>query len=648
MAALSVQVPYPVFYDRDGQPLDNGNIYIGVANLDPVTNPLQVYYDEALTITASQPLVTSSGYIYRNGTPALLYVNANDFSITVNDSKNLFVYNFPEATGIGVGSASIEYDPPFVGAVTGGYTVSDKLSQTVSVKDFGAVGDGVTDDTVAIQAALTASRSVFFPAGTYLFAGVTVAADRSVFSNSGATLKLKALASGVYTPLFSLTGNNVSFNGLYFDGNRANQFANGWSDSFDGGPGGLGRSNRAAIEADSALTGLTITDCNFKEFYAASIAVRDVSNIIIASCTFKDSYLEGVFINATTAITDVVVNGCTFNNLYTGDVTVQANCIVVQKCTRASIYGNVADNFERNLIKLEICNTTVVSNNCVSNNRSDQFNCFQAQGGGNNISFVNNVATDVKAGIYVGSGTYANLNISGNQLSGITSTGSVSDAIQVSGTTTNARVQGNVIRNVKRYGVYVSGEFKNIDVSGNIVQNDTNTNVLSVLVDTTAAFAHGSVSITGNTLIGKQSANDGIVSILGTGTISALKITDNILLGAGAANNRAIWSTSALVVTSGLCANNVITDGLFVYLTATTASSVSFSNNRGALCYFKGALVGVNSRILDNASAAPTTGTYERGDVVYSSAPSAGGNIGFVCTSAGTPGTWKTFGAIAP
>ena len=163
MAALSIQVPYPVFYDRDGQPLNDGNIYIGVANLDPVTNPLQVYYDEALTITASQPLKTSGGYVYRNGTPTQLYVNANDFSITVNDSKNLLVYNFPEA-GIGVGAASIEYDPPFTGAVTSGYTVSDKLSQTISVKDFGAVGDGSTDDTAAIQAALNAGRAVYFPA----------------------------------------------------------------------------------------------------------------------------------------------------------------------------------------------------------------------------------------------------------------------------------------------------------------------------------------------------------------------------------------------------------------------------------------------------------------------------------------------------
>lgn len=172
MAALSIQVPYPVFYDRDGQPLDNGNIYIGVANLDPVTNPLQVYYDEALTIAASQPLRTSSGYVYRNGTPTQLYVNATDFSITVNDDKNLFVYSFPEGTGIGASAGSIEYDPPFAGAVTSGYTVQDKLSQAVSVKDFGATGDGVTDDTTALTTAInfgiSQQREVYFPAGTYM------------------------------------------------------------------------------------------------------------------------------------------------------------------------------------------------------------------------------------------------------------------------------------------------------------------------------------------------------------------------------------------------------------------------------------------------------------------------------------------------
>lgn len=51
------------------------------------------------------------------------------------------------------------------GAVT--RAVADKLRDVVTVRDFGAVGDGVTDDTGAILAALAAHRSVFLPAGTY-------------------------------------------------------------------------------------------------------------------------------------------------------------------------------------------------------------------------------------------------------------------------------------------------------------------------------------------------------------------------------------------------------------------------------------------------------------------------------------------------
>ena len=46
-------------------------------------------------------------------------------------------------------------------------------------------------------------------------------------------------------------------------------------------------------------------------------------------------------------------------------------------------------------------------------------------------------------------------------------------------------------------------------------------------------------------------------------------------------------------------------------------------------------------------SAAPTTGTWLQGDIVFDTAPVAGGTIGFVCVTAGTPGTWKTFGAIS-
>lgn len=45
--------------------------------------------------------------------------------------------------------------------------ITDRLEEYVSVKDFGAVGDGVADDTAAIQLALNKGGSVYVPTGTY-------------------------------------------------------------------------------------------------------------------------------------------------------------------------------------------------------------------------------------------------------------------------------------------------------------------------------------------------------------------------------------------------------------------------------------------------------------------------------------------------
>jgi len=62
MSALEVTPPFPVFSDIDGQPLENGYIWIGAVNLNPQTNPINVYWDSSLTISATQPIRTLGGY----------------------------------------------------------------------------------------------------------------------------------------------------------------------------------------------------------------------------------------------------------------------------------------------------------------------------------------------------------------------------------------------------------------------------------------------------------------------------------------------------------------------------------------------------------------------------------------------------------
>lgn len=204
MSALSIQVPFPVFQGRDGQPLENGYVWIGEPNLNPQTNPVVAYYDAALTIPAVQPLRTLNGYISRAGTPAQIYVDGVNFSILVQDNKGSMVYNFPDGTGISpsMNASDVVYDPPFADSVT--TNVEDKLAQDVNVKDFGATGDGVTDDTDAFVAAAAETPYFKVPAGSYVVNLTTsnatnvLAALGSMQTDVPLTLNLGA---GVYTSL---------------------------------------------------------------------------------------------------------------------------------------------------------------------------------------------------------------------------------------------------------------------------------------------------------------------------------------------------------------------------------------------------------------------------------------------------------------
>ncbi len=161
MTALSIQPPFPIITDIDGQPLEDGYIWIGTAGLNPIGNPISVYWDAALSVPAALPVRTRGGYPMRSGTPARLYVDS-DYSLLVQNKNGSTVYSALTATErlsgvvVEVDATDVAFIQAGTGAVT--RTAQAKMRDVVSLADFGAVGDGVTDDRTAIVNALNTQK----------------------------------------------------------------------------------------------------------------------------------------------------------------------------------------------------------------------------------------------------------------------------------------------------------------------------------------------------------------------------------------------------------------------------------------------------------------------------------------------------------
>ncbi len=89
----------------------------------------------------------------------------------------------------------------------------------VNIKQFGAVGDGVTSDTISVQNAVNFSEFVAFPPGTYLLNTINISSNKTIYAETRATIKLDYSANNcTFATVFDVDGCELNVKGFDFVG----------------------------------------------------------------------------------------------------------------------------------------------------------------------------------------------------------------------------------------------------------------------------------------------------------------------------------------------------------------------------------------------------------------------------------------------
>jgi hypothetical protein len=143
------------------------------------------------------------------------------------------------------------------------------------------------------------------------------------------------------------------------------------------------------------------------------------------------------------------------------------------------------------------------------------------------------------------------------------------------------------------------------------------------------------VSARGNYIVGGYAVHFGSVS--GAGATNAVYLT-NVTGFEFESNYFEDWETNAFNVT-GTVTNGKVARSTAASCPNLSSTSDAFPTSVETVNNFKG-------RRVEYGTAAPGSGTYTVGSLVWRSDGAAGTNLGWYCTVAGTPGTWVPFGAI--
>lgn len=519
--------------------------------------------------------------------------------------------------------------------------ISAQANDAINVKDYGAVGDGVRDDTASIQLAVDTAKEqnageVYFPKGTYItIAPINLPSDIRLTGVAQAST-IKTTMTGDGQAIFEADGvSKVEIENLVFEaaGNKI------YATKF------LGSVNIQLI--DNVTRGCAMA------LFAPKPAEEKVycDDVLI-----KNNTINGADKKMNPIVTEDVNNGIITGNIisnfvdgirmYNNDESIYNFVCSENVINYISGCSIEADNLER----LTIGNNTVKNTGCGIRVNNGKY-----------VTLMSNIITDFSdKGIVLRKGGIG-ININANE---IYSNREGAELLKIENADTalghkSVNITANAFHGINGVRAKVcGGDTQMLSVSGNHFYNTTlnlteNKNS-SVMISGNQLIFEGAyeqeeiaikagptddqLMIQNNQIreIDNNSNTTGIYAHQNDSNISVVTyIKGNSISGMNVDIKTVANSTNPLVKPMFLIKNNYLENENYVRDEGNTQSSVVRLDDN----YTTGGR--------NYPSQIPTMGKWEKGQIIYFNSDNQNGYIGAVCIAKGTPGIWKYFGEIA-
>jgi hypothetical protein len=339
----------------------------------------------------------------------------------------------------------------------------------------------------------------------------------------------------------------------------------------------------------------------------------------------------------------------------------------MSKTTNGVIQGTTTIDFEDVTIDFEGCANCTATGN-TTNDIGNGGGALTALAGCNGVNFTANTCT-------ISAGTSPNIinTFSGNEnivYSGniLRAYGSIIPKIIIRNKTTAVATlcpsptqfvyfKDNVVVNCD---LVIEDVSDGLVVSGNRYSTPTNTNAIRIFNCPIFEFNENLLNLTVNSALSGQS-NSPVQFILSGTTYGSVDVQGNKITGTSGESGITIFGAqgaSCVAVVSGNRTNAIFLDNSWIFsVTNQLRGRVQFERNilpvavdtahigASVLKSISGS-ASTNS-FVTVSNAPPTVGTWNVGDVVWKQDPTAGTTPGWVCTTAGTPGTWRDMAALS-